>query len=102
MYIHHIAVSGVVTVGAYCHRTRVGPRPSRLPGGDAMKVELTHKLEFKADAPPMISELEAMIQTALKDGFPRDTPVYIRAATDDRDHDYTFYASIGKPEEAMQ
>lgn len=65
-----------------------------------MKVELTHKLEFRTNTPPMISELEEMIGAALKDGFPRDTPVYIRAGTDERDHDYTFYASIGKPEEA--
>lgn len=61
-----------------------------------MKKTLTHKLEFTVSAPPMISELEAMIDAALKDGFSRDTPVYIRAGTDERDHDYTFHATIGK------
>ena len=60
-----------------------------------MQVELTHKLEFRLGCQPMISELEGMIETALKDGFPRETPVYIRAGTDERDHDYSFYASIG-------
>ena len=60
-----------------------------------MKIELTRKLEFRTEWQPMISELEGMIERALKDGFPRDTPVYIRAGTDERDHDYSFYASIG-------
>jgi hypothetical protein len=60
-----------------------------------MKVTQTNKLEFTVNTPPMISELEGMLAAALKHGFSRETPVYIRAGTDERDHDYTFYASIG-------
>ena len=60
-----------------------------------MKVTQTNKLEFTVNTPPMISELEGVLATALRYGFSRETPVYIRAGTDERDHDYTFCASIG-------
>ncbi len=67
-----------------------------------MKVQLTHKLEFTTTAPPMLSELEGMIETALKNGFDRSATVYIRAGTDDRDHDYSFHASIGSEPVAQE
>jgi len=67
-----------------------------------MKCELTHKLEFTAAAPPMLSELQGMVETALRDGFPATTPVYIRVSVDEETgKGYTFYAVIGRPEDAL-
>lgn len=67
-----------------------------------MNAKLTHKLEFTLAAQPMLSELEVMIETALRAGFPRETPVYIRAGTDERDHDYSFHATVGRDEEPAE
>lgn len=63
-----------------------------------MNVELTHKLEFKTNREPTIQELFAMLKTAEQQGFPPETPVYVNAGTDDRDHDYYFRATIGRQE----
>lgn len=66
-----------------------------------MNVMLTHKLEFSAKAEPTIQELQNMLELALKDGFPPDTPVHIRAGEDAREHDYFFYATFGRPKKEM-
>lgn len=67
-----------------------------------MKVQLTHKLEFTCSAPPMLSELQAMVETALKDGFAPTSTVHISAGVDERDHDYTFRATIGAEPRAQE
>lgn len=63
-----------------------------------MDIELTHKLEFKATEIQSLGEIKAMVDAALADGFHERTPIFIRAGTDDREHDYYFYASVGKAE----
>lgn len=59
-----------------------------------MKVDLTHKLEFRLSREPTIHDLYGLLDMARAEGMPGETPVYIRAGQDERDHGYTFYASI--------
>jgi hypothetical protein len=66
-----------------------------------MNVTQTHKLEFRNNQPPTINELKGVLAVAEKAGFSGDTPVYIRAGTDDRDRDYYFVATIGADGERM-
>jgi hypothetical protein len=60
-----------------------------------VEAKLVHKLEFTAKSYPLLSELDALIKTAIDHGFDMSTPVVISAGTDERDHDYVFKAVIG-------